>query len=65
MREGIAYGMTMGMSAAFLWHFSNIIRFGSHYIHEPNIIILSSEIVFFFACFTFTLINLIKLIRRG
>jgi len=65
MREYLAYSMIMGMSAAFLWHFSNIIRFGSHYIREPNLVILSTEIVFLCACFTFALLSVIKLLRSS
>ena len=35
------------MAGMYLWHFSNIVRFGSHYIQEPNTAILISEIGLF------------------
>ncbi len=34
----ISFGMSL------LWHFSNIVRYGSHYIQEPNAVILWAEI---------------------
>ena len=35
--------MLIGLSASFLWHFSNIWRYGNHSIEEPNIVILGVE----------------------
>ena len=35
--------LIVGLSAALLWHFSNIWRYGQHLIREPNIVILSLE----------------------
>lgn len=43
VKDVIANGTFIGMSAALLWHFSNIWRYGQHLIQEPNIIILSLE----------------------
>jgi len=33
----------MALSAALLWHFSNIWRYGQHLIEEPNVIIRGLE----------------------
>lgn len=38
-------GLTIAMSVALLWNFSNIVRFGSHLIQEPHPVILWTEIV--------------------
>ncbi len=43
IKDSIANGALIGMSAALLWHFSNIWRYGQHLIREPNIVILSLE----------------------
>jgi len=43
MKNVIANGAIIGMSAVLLWHFSNIWRYGQHLIQEPNIVILSLE----------------------
>lgn len=63
MIEGLAYGMIIGMSAAFLWFFSNIARYGTHLIQEPNVIVLVLEIVFLFTIFVFGVVRLINLLR--
>jgi len=65
MREGLAYSMVIGMSAAFLWHFGNIARFGTHLIQEQNSIILTSEIVMLCAVFIFGLVSFVELLRRA
>ena len=43
MKNAIANGVIIGLSASLLWHFSNIWRYGQHLIQEPNIAILSLE----------------------
>ena len=43
IKDVIADGAIIGMSAALLWHFSNIWRYGQHLIQEPNIAIKSAE----------------------
>ena len=43
IKDVIANVTLIGTSAALLWHFSNIWRYGQHLIQEPNIIILSLE----------------------
>ena len=63
MREGLLCGIVIGMSVAFLWHFSNIVLFGQHIIQEPNLVILVSEIVLISACLIFAIVCLIQLLR--
>jgi hypothetical protein len=43
VRDIIADGLITGMSAAFLWHFSNIWRYGEYLVGEPNIFVRSLE----------------------
>ncbi len=43
MKQALAGGVIMGMSAAFLWHFSNIWRYGEHLVGEQSILIRSLE----------------------
>ena len=45
MLNFIGLASSVGMGCAFLWHFSNIARFGSQIIYEPNPYILWGEIV--------------------
>jgi hypothetical protein len=45
MKHALAASMILGMSLAFLWHFSYIVRLGKHTIQEPSPIILATEIV--------------------
>ncbi len=44
-KDVIADGAIVGMSAALLWHFSNIWRYGQHLIQEPNTAVKSTETV--------------------
>lgn len=37
---------SIGMGVAFLWHFSNILRYGQHVIQEPSYPMLIGEILF-------------------
>ena len=43
IKDIISDGLVISLSAALLWHFSNIWRYGQHLIQEPNTIILSLE----------------------
>jgi len=54
-RDEIASSLIMGMSLAFLWHFSNIWRYGSHTIQEPSRTVLIMEIVGLVLIFLFGL----------
>ena len=48
MKKNIVSNLLLvGVSAALLWFLSNIARFGSHYIQEPDSLILLFEIIFF------------------
>lgn len=40
----LSINSALGMAIAFLWHFYNIIIYGSHYIQEPNRLFLTLEI---------------------
>jgi len=43
IRNVIADGLVMALSAALLWHFSNIWRYGQYLAEEPNVIIRGLE----------------------
>ncbi len=43
MKDLVLDTVIIGMSAALLWHFSNIWRYGQHLIQEPNTAILTLE----------------------
>ena len=53
MKDIIADGVIIGMSAAFLWHFSNIWRYGQYLVGESNIVIRSLETVGLLAILVF------------
>jgi len=62
--EVISNTLVVGMSAALLWHFSNIWRYGQHLIQEPNIIILSLETAMLLLIFAFGVYKLVGDFRR-
>ena len=64
MKEVISDLLVMGMSAALLWHFSNIWRYGQHLIQEPNIIILSLETAMFLLILAFGVYKFVGDFRR-
>jgi len=64
MKEVISDSLVMGMSAALLWHFSNIWRYGQHLIQEPNIIILSLETAMLLIIFAFGVYKFVGDFRR-
>jgi len=39
----MANSLLVGLSVAFLWHFSNMWRYGQYLVGEPNIFIRSLE----------------------
>jgi len=43
VRNIIVDGLVMALSAALLWHFSNIWRYGQYLAEEPNVIVRSLE----------------------
>ena len=64
MKLGITSALIIGMALAFLWHFSNIVRYGSYYIQESNPVILWFEIIFFIGVLLYGLYLFIEVIRR-
>ena len=57
MKNIIADLLIIGMSSAFLWHFSQIFRFEKFYIAEPNPVILMLEMCGLGAIFAFGMIK--------
>ncbi len=43
----------ISMSASFLWHFSNIWRYGEYLVGEPNIVVRSLETAWFLLILAF------------
>jgi len=64
IKDAIRDAMLIGLSGAFLWHFSNIWRYGQHLIQEPNIIILMAETGGLLIIFAFGLVSFINNLRR-
>jgi len=64
MRHAIGNGLIIGLSAALLWHFSNIWRYGQYVVGEPNIVILSLETAGLVAILIFGISNFISSMKR-
>lgn len=64
MREYALSGLLAAISLALLWFFSRIWVEGSHYIQEPNIMILIMETAGIATIFGFSVYNLIRVIKR-
>ena len=64
LRRMAAYVMGICMGGCLLWHFSNIVRVGRHYIQEPNALILWAEIILLAVFTIFILAILIEECRR-
>ena len=65
IKDLIAGGVIIGMSAALLWHFSNIWRYGQHLVGEPNIAILSLETAGLLVILVFGISKFISDLRKG
>lgn len=65
IRELITDLIIISQSAFLLWHFSNIWRYGSYLVEEPNLIILILETVLLLLIFTFGVSRYISNLRRG
>lgn len=65
MRCWLTNGALLGTSLAFLWHFAMIARYGKVSIQEPNLAILTAEIIFMTGLSTLAVCNLVKEARRG
>jgi len=55
----------VALSTAFLWHLSNIIRYGSHWIQEPNLVVLVVEIILIGLLFLYGLFRLVNTLMAG
>ena len=60
VKEVLADGATIALSAALLWHFSNIWRYGQHVIQEPNTLVLTLETVGLVIVFAFGIAKLVS-----
>ena len=56
--------LIIGMSLALLWHFSNIVRYGSHLIQEPNTAILIGEVILLSSILVFGLWSTVRMFRK-
>ena len=57
--------LIISLSAALLWHFSNIWRYGEYLVGESNIIIRSLETLGLLSIFAFGVSKYINDLRRG
>ena len=64
MREYTTNGLLLATSLALIWFFGCIWVEGSHYIQEPNSIILIAETASIAAIFGFAIYNFIRFIKR-
>lgn len=64
IKDFIVDVVIISMSASFLWHFSNIWRYGQHLVGEPNIVIRSLETAWFLFIFAFGVGKCIRDIKR-
>ena len=64
IKDIIADGVIIGMSAALLWHFSNIWRYGQHLVGEPNIVIRSLETAGLLLILTFGISKYVSDLKR-
>ncbi len=67
MKEIIKLTLIVGMSAALLWVFWGIWLRGSHYLQEPNRLILTGETLMVVTILLFGLYEFIRVVvtRRG
>ena len=64
MKDCITNVLIIGMSGVLLWHFLNIWRYGQHFIHEPNSVILSAETAMISLIFAFGITKYITDLRK-
>jgi hypothetical protein len=64
MREIIKPALIVGMSAALLWVFWRIWLRGSHYVQEPNRLILTAETLMMVTILLFGLYEFIRVVTR-
>ena len=64
LRNVMANSLLVGLSLAFLWHFSNIWRYGQYLAQEPNIIIRSLETAMLLVIYAFGISRLVADFKR-
>ena len=65
VRELITDAVIIGLSAALLWHFSNIWRYGQHLVGESNIVIRSLETAGLLVILAFGVSKFIRDLKGG
>ncbi len=65
LKEQIANGALVGMSAVLLWHFANIWRYGQHLVGEPNLVIRTMETAVIFLIFVLGISRFVETLRRS
>ena len=65
VKDLITDALVISLSAALLWHFSNIWRYGEYLVGESNIIIRSLETLGLLFIFAFGVSKYINDLRRG
>jgi len=65
VKDLVLDGVIIGLSAALLWHFSNIWRYGQYLVGEPNIAIRSLETAGLLLILAFGVSKYISDLRRG
>ena len=65
MKQILLSATVVGMGLAWLWHFYQILTSGRVYFHEPNPVILWSEIVGIAILTAFGLWSFIAQLRRN
>ena len=54
----------LGIAGALMWHFSNILRYGDHYIKEPSRLVLTTEMAGLTILIVLLTLNLVKLYKK-
>ncbi len=65
LKNAVADILIIGLSAALLWHFSNIWRYGEYLITEPNIVIRGVETGGLLVVFVFGIAKFASDMKRG
>ena len=64
MIDLIKSSLIISMSLALLWHFSNIVRYGTHIIQEPSPVILWSEVGLLAVILVFGIWSVVKILIK-
>ena len=65
VKDLVLDAVVIGLSAALLWHFSNIWRYGQYLVGEPNIAVRSLETAGLLLILAFGVSKYISDLRRG